>query len=57
MGKIKVSALIAVFERMAREHWAYEWGAAREGCVDSPNGTKIGKLPKGCIVSLKDKFM
>lgn len=34
MGKIKVSALIDLFERMAREHWAYEWGAAREGCAD-----------------------
>lgn len=26
--------LLAAFERMAREGWAYEWGAAREGCVD-----------------------
>lgn len=26
--------LLDLFERMAREHWAYEWGAAREGCVD-----------------------
>ena len=34
MGKIKASALIDQFERMAREHWSYEWGAAREGCVD-----------------------
>lgn len=34
MGKIKAGALIDLFERMAREHWAYEWGAAREGCVD-----------------------
>lgn len=34
MGKIKVSALLDLFERMASEHWAYEWGAAREGCVD-----------------------
>ena len=34
MAKIKVNALIDVFERMEREHWAYEWGAAREGCVD-----------------------
>ena len=32
--KIKASDLIAMFEKMEREHWAYEWGAAREGCVD-----------------------
>lgn len=31
---IQVSALIALFKRMLDEHWAYEWGAAREGCVD-----------------------
>lgn len=29
--KIKASDLIAMFEKMEREHWAYEWGAAREG--------------------------
>lgn len=34
MMGIKAAALIDVFERMAREHWSYEWGAAREGCVD-----------------------
>lgn len=34
MGKIKANALIDLFERMEREHWAYEWGAAHEGCVD-----------------------
>lgn len=31
---IQASALIALFKRMLDEHWAYEWGAAREGCVD-----------------------
>lgn len=31
---IKASALISLFQRMLDEHWAYEWGAAREGCVD-----------------------
>lgn len=31
---IQVNALIALFKRMLDEHWAYEWGAAREGCVD-----------------------
>lgn len=31
---MKASELIALFERMADEHWAYAWGAAREGCVD-----------------------
>lgn len=31
---IRANALIALFERMLDEHWAYEWGAAREGCVD-----------------------
>lgn len=33
-GMIKRDDLIDVFERMQRENWAYEWGAAREGCVD-----------------------
>lgn len=31
---IKASALINLFQRMLDEHWAYELGAAREGCVD-----------------------
>lgn len=31
---IQAGALIALFRRMLDEHWAYEWGAAREGCVD-----------------------
>lgn len=31
---IKRDALLDLFERMARENWAYAWGAAREGCVD-----------------------
>ena len=31
---IKKESLISLFERMLSEHWAYEWGAAREGCVD-----------------------
>lgn len=31
---IDVDRLLDLFERMEREHWAYEWGAAREGCVD-----------------------
>ena len=31
---IQAGALIALFKRMLDEHWAYEWGAAREGCVD-----------------------
>lgn len=31
---IKVNDLIDMFEHMQRERWAYEWGAAREGCVD-----------------------
>lgn len=31
---IQASALIALFKRMLDEHWAYEWGAARKGCVD-----------------------
>lgn len=31
---IKRDALLDLFERMASEKWAYEWGAAREGCVD-----------------------
>lgn len=31
---IEAGKLLDLFERMEREHWAYEWGAAREGCVD-----------------------
>lgn len=31
---IAVDDLLALFERMLLEHWTYEWGAAREGCVD-----------------------
>lgn len=31
---IDVNKLLDLFERMEREHWAYELGAAREGCVD-----------------------
>lgn len=31
---IKASTLINLFQRMLDEHWAYEPGAAREGCVD-----------------------
>lgn len=32
--KIPVNDFIALFEKMQKEHWAYEWGAAREGVVD-----------------------
>ena len=32
--KIKVSALIDLFETMEEEHWEYEYGAASEGEVD-----------------------
>ena len=31
---IPAAELIADFETMYREHWPYEWGAARKGCVD-----------------------
>lgn len=31
---IDVDGLLDLFERMEREHWAYEPKAAREGCVD-----------------------
>ena len=31
---IQSESLLSLFERMLRERWAYEWGAAREGCVD-----------------------
>ena len=31
---IRRDDLIALFQRMYSEHWAYEWGAARRGCVD-----------------------
>lgn len=34
MGKIPVDGLISIFQRMYSEHWPYEWGAAKEGCVD-----------------------
>lgn len=31
---IPVVKLLAYFKRMYKEHWPYEWGAARTGCVD-----------------------
>lgn len=31
---MKSLELISLFEKMYKEHWSYEWGAAREGCVD-----------------------
>lgn len=34
MAKMKASTLIAYFERMLGERWAYRWGAAEEGAVD-----------------------
>lgn len=34
MSTIKADDLIAQFETMLREHWAYEWGAAKRGLVD-----------------------
>lgn len=34
MVNIPVNGLIDLFRRMYREHWAYDWGAARAGCVD-----------------------
>ena len=34
MSGIPVSGLISLFQRMQKEHWAYEWGVAKEGCVD-----------------------
>ncbi len=34
MGKIPVRELIAIFQRMYTEHWAYKSNAARAGCVD-----------------------
>lgn len=34
MSSIPVSGLIGLFQRMQKEHWGYEWGVAKEGCVD-----------------------
>ena len=34
MALIPCADLIALFQRMYREHWRYEWGAAETGCVD-----------------------
>lgn len=31
---IPVNKLIALFQQMNREHWAYEWGVAKKGTVD-----------------------
>lgn len=31
---IRSDDLIALFQLMYAEHWSYEWGAARRGCVD-----------------------
>ena len=32
--KIKANDLINQFQTMLDEHWSYEWGAAKKGCVD-----------------------
>lgn len=32
--KIKVDELIALFNKMYKEHWSYVWGSAENGCVD-----------------------
>ena len=32
--KIKANELIALFEKMYKEHWSYIWGSAKKGCVD-----------------------
>lgn len=34
MSKIHSEKLISLFNKMYSEHWPYEWGAARQGCVD-----------------------
>ena len=34
MSGIPVAGIISLFQRMQKEHWAYEWGVAKEGCVD-----------------------
>lgn len=34
MSGIPVAGLIGLFQRMQKEHWTYEWGVAKEGCVD-----------------------
>lgn len=34
MALIPCADLIALFQRMYREHWRYEWGATEPGCVD-----------------------
>lgn len=34
MGRIPVDGIIRIFQTMYAEHWKYEWGAARRGCVD-----------------------
>lgn len=34
MSSIPVAGIIALFQRMQKEHWAYKWGVAKEGCVD-----------------------
>lgn len=34
MSSIPVAGIIALFQRMQKEHWDYKWGVAKEGCVD-----------------------
>lgn len=34
MIMIQRDDLIRLFQRMYKEHWSYEWGAASQGCVD-----------------------
>lgn len=34
MASIPVDGIISIFQTMYKQHWSYEWGAARSGCVD-----------------------
>lgn len=50
--QIPVGLFIQCFEQMLAGHWSYEWGAAREGCVDC-SGAFVYAAKKLGNISLK----
>ena len=44
---ITKSKILSLFKKMLEEHWSYEWGAAREGCVDCSGAFVYAYSKKG----------
>lgn len=51
MTKIPANNLIALFQRMYREHWPYIWGKAEEGCVDCSGAFVYAYRQHGLTIS------